>query len=385
MRKYQETHGWLEFKLDLRPASPSLWLGLGEAQSKCEHIADTPLRPAIAERLHSLYLAKGVRATTAIEGNTLTEEQVLQRIEKKLELPVSQEYLGKEVDNILTACNKIKEDVLAGRAATPTIEQIREYNKMVLSGLTVEEGVIPGEFRTSSVGVGHYRAVPAEDCEYLLDKLCVWLATDFNQLPGYEMAMSILKAIVAHLYFELIHPFGDGNGRTGRLIEFQILLSGGAPTAAAHLLSNHYNLTRQEYYRQLDHISQSKGEILPFVEYAVRGFVDGLREQLNWLRFQLFDVTWRNFIHEIFREKVSKADKRRRDLALAMDFNPILVAKIPEISPHIAAAYAGKTKKTLVRDLGVLRKMQLIEEKEKGVRAKRELVFAFLPRKAIKR
>ena len=66
-----------------------------------------------------------------------------------------------------------------------------------------------------------------------------------------------------------------------------------------------------------------------------------------------------------------------------MDFNPVLVAKILDISPKIAAAYATKTSKTLVRDLGVLKKMQLIDRgKRKGVRAKRELIFALLSEKA---
>lgn len=52
---------------------------LGEAASKCEHIAGVPLRPSVAQELHRLYLAKGALATTAIEGNTLTENEVLQR------------------------------------------------------------------------------------------------------------------------------------------------------------------------------------------------------------------------------------------------------------------------------------------------------------------
>ncbi len=382
MRKYLETHPWLKFNLDLRKPVPSLWLGLGEAQSKCQHIANTPLHPVIANHLHSLYLAKGVRATTAIEGNTLSEEQVIQRIEKKLELPPSQEYLGQEIDNILKACNKIKDDAIGDNPSAVTIDRIREYNKMVLEGLAVEEGVVPGEFRKNSVGVGRYRAVPFEDCEYLLEGLCKWLATDFNQISGYDTGMWILKAIVAHAYFELIHPFGDGNGRTGRLIEFQLLLNGKVPTAAAHLLSNHYNQTRNEYYRQLDYISQSGGDTIQFIDYAIRGFVDGLKEQLKLIQYQLFDVTWRNLIHELFGAKTSKSEKRRRDLALAMDFTPVPVAKIPEISPRIAAAYAGKTRKTLVRDLGALKKMQLIESTENGVRARREIVFAFLPQKS---
>src|SRR6266436_58210 len=73
MRTFERTHSWISFRIDLRQARPQLWLLLGEAASKCEHIAGVPLRPATAQSLHQLYLAKGALATTAIEGNTLTE------------------------------------------------------------------------------------------------------------------------------------------------------------------------------------------------------------------------------------------------------------------------------------------------------------------------
>ena len=59
-------------------------MNLGEARSKCEHIAGVPLRPTVARELHQLYLAKGVLGTTAIEGNTLSEEQVRQLLEGQL-------------------------------------------------------------------------------------------------------------------------------------------------------------------------------------------------------------------------------------------------------------------------------------------------------------
>lgn len=69
------------------------------------------------------------------------------------------------------------------------------------------------------------------------------------------------------------------------------------PSPAAHLLSNHCNQTRAEYYRQLDHASKSGGDIAPFIGYVVRGFVDGLREQLEKISTQQWDVVWRNFMH----------------------------------------------------------------------------------------
>jgi hypothetical protein len=49
--------------------------------------------------MHKLFLAKGALATTAIEGNTLSEQEVLGHIERRLKLPPSKEYLGQEIDH----------------------------------------------------------------------------------------------------------------------------------------------------------------------------------------------------------------------------------------------------------------------------------------------
>lgn len=382
MRTFERTHQWISFRIDLRQASPRLWINLGEAASKCEHIAGVPLRPAIAEMLHRLYLAKGAAATTAIEGNTLTEDEVLRHLEGRLKLPQSREYLAREVDNIVSACNRIGERLRAGNGAL-TAEDVREFNRQVLANLTLEEGVVPGELRTYSVVVGNvYRGAPAEDCEYLLGRMCEWLSgADFQAPPSMETVYAIIRAIIAHIYLAWIHPFGDGNGRTARLVEFQILLAAGVPTPAAHLLSNHYNQTRTEYYRQLDRASKSGGEILPFLEYAVQGFVGGLREQLGFIREQQWDVTWENYIHDVFHDKSSPAESRQRRLALdlAGRGGPVAVGKIPDLTPRLARAYATKTSKTLQRDLVVLEELGLIERGPQGVRAKREIILAFLP------
>jgi len=330
-----------------------------------------------------LYLAKGVAATTAIEGNTLSEEEVLKRIKGKLELPASQEYLGQEVDNIVRACNSIIDRQVSGEPDALTVERIKEYDRMVLENLSLEEGIVPGEIRTYSVGVAGYRGAPPEDCEYLLERLCAWLNSDqFRSQEESAVVLGLVKAILAHIYLAWIHPFGDGNGRTARLVEFQILVSAGIASPAAHLLSNHYNQTRQEYYRQLARTGQSGGDLLPFIEYAVRGFVDGLRSQLSVVRGQQFDVAWRNFVHELFKDQNRPSDVRRRHLILDLSrqAQPIAISKLTMISPRLAAAYAGKTIKALRRDLGKLSSMGLVEVTRDGVRAKREIISAFLPK-----
>lgn len=89
MRTFERTHPWISFRCQLGKAGAELWISFGEASSKCEHISRVPLRPATAQALHQLYLAKGVAATTAIEGNTLSEEQVLKAVEGKLVVPPS--------------------------------------------------------------------------------------------------------------------------------------------------------------------------------------------------------------------------------------------------------------------------------------------------------
>lgn len=166
-------------------------------------------------------------------------------------LPPSKEYLGIEVQNIIDACNDMLDDVRSARAPQLDSDRVKYLNFAALKGLEHDEDVFPGEIRKHSVGVARYRAAPAQDCEYLLSRLCEWLNSMSFDLGRSRFALPILEAIISHLYCAWIHPFGDGNGRTARLLEHQILLSGGIPSPAAHLLSNHYNETRAEYYRRL--------------------------------------------------------------------------------------------------------------------------------------
>jgi len=355
---------------------------LGEAQSKCEHIAGVPLKPETARLLHQLYLAKGASATTAIEGNTLSEEEVLQHLQGRLEVPPSREYLKQEVENIIAGCNRILAEVDAGKKVVVDAQRVQDLNRTVLDKLALEKGVLAGEVRKHMVGVRRYRGAPVEDCPYLLNRLCDWLnGEQFVPPSGMEIVYSILKAVLAHLYLAWIHPFGDGNGRTARLLEFQILISTGVPAPAAHLLSNHYNQTRTEYYRQLDQASQSGGDALPFIMYAVQGFVDGLRAQLNVIRVQQWEVAWENYVHEAFRDRSGPSDVRRRHLVLDLSAQPqpLPILKLSQVSARIAAAYAKKTPKTLSRDVNDLLRRNLLRKESNGFRANKELILAFLP------
>jgi Fic family protein len=334
-----------------------------------------------------VYLAKGVWGTTAIEGNTLSEQEVLQHVEGKLEVAPDKEYLKQEIDNIIREHNRMLVEIYERKALTLSPDRIKNINKAVLTGLALEEGVQPGEVRKYSVGVMTYRGAPFQDCEFLLARLCEWLnSQDFEPRSGLgRIHMAIVKAMVAHLYIEWIHPFGDGNGRTGRLVEVLILLAAGVPSPACHLLSNHYNLTRREYLSQLKAASESGGAVLPFLTYAINGFLGGLREQLAYIRKLQMDFAWLNYVHDYFRNKPGRAAARQKLLLLDIfdKEQPVPVSQVDQISPRLAKAYAGMHPRTAARDVDSLEQKRLLIREGKTVRANRDLIAAFLPLKAV--
>jgi Fic family protein len=383
-RSYEETHPWIDFSLDMRRFSHRLWMLLGEAQSKCEHLAGVPLRPTTARELHGVYLSKGVHATTSIEGNTLTEDEVRQRVDGTLKLPDSRAYQGREVDNIIGACNLVTDKLRRAELIELDPATVSAFNYLVLDGLEVDEDTIPGRTRSHSVAVGRYLAPPPQDIDYLIERLCKWLnGSDFIETEDFDMAFvkTIVKAVLAHLYIAWVHPFGDGNGRTARLIEFLILVgSGRVPTPAAHLMSNHYNLTRDRYYRELAHASAT-GDVCDFIEYAVEGFVDGLREQIGRVQEQQLSVTWENFVHRSFSsDPDTPATRRRKHLVLDLPTEGASKRELRHVSPRVAEEYAKKGGKTLTRDINALLKMGLVVPRVR--RREEEVTLVYRPNRA---
>lgn len=397
--EFEKTHPWLTFKVDLKRASYRLWLLLGEAASKSDHVRRALLRPEVADDLLKVFLVKGALATTAIEGNTLSEEEARQVFEDQLRLPPSKEYLGREIRNVLDAFDCIRDEILPDASdADLTVEKIKLYNRLVLDGLPMDDDVKPGEIRKHSVVVGRYRGAPAGDCEYLLERLCEWLNSDEFKAPEDhpELAppLAIIKAVIAHLYLAWIHPFGDGNGRTARLLELHVLLASRFPQPVTQLLSNHYNQTRSEYYRQLDKTS-TKGPN-GFLLYAVEGFVEELRAQLDRIWTMQYVDRWEQYVYQRFGE--TRTDSRQRQLRLVKDLSkasieekpshplpdlrPIPKDEMRRLSPALAVAYARKTERTLTRDLNALEREGLILHWEEGWVPNSDSVLAFMPPQA---
>ncbi|MCY3580076.1 MAG: Fic family protein [bacterium] len=381
MRTYQESHPWISFSAsDLNDLLPATWIGLGEARAMCRQLAEAPLPPDTAQQLYQVALVKGVQGTTAIEGNTLTEEQISGILQGTYTAPPSRAYQEREVRNVIDALNLIADQLVGGQELRITPVLICEFNRQILVNTEYEEDAVPGEVRRHSVGVGRYRGAPAEDCDYLLGRLADWLESDTfeSEDPVIAFALAIARAVCAHLYIAWIHPFGDGNGRTARLLEFVLLARTGlVPLPAAHVLSNHYNLTRDQYQRELARAGRTKS-ITGFVVYAAQGLIDGLYEQTELVTEHQKRITWINHVHETIN-RFPKGSIRTRQLALALALpsgQVVTQAALPGLTPEVAAAYAKVGPRTLSRDLNRLAEAELMVRAGGGWRSNEEILKA---------
>jgi Fic family protein len=112
----------------------------------------------------------------------------------------------------------------------------------------------PGRYRTVRVTVGRHRPPAPALLPALMDELFAYAAaTGLNP---------VAQAAWAHLQFETIHPFADGNGRTGRALINRLLE---APLPLSEYILNH----RQEYYRLL-----GAGDWRPYLDWFVTGVME---------------------------------------------------------------------------------------------------------------
>lgn len=363
--------------------TPEIMFLLGQCEALVKAIKHTPLLPEDYQKLLQVAMIKGAQATTAIEGNTLSEEEVRQ-VAEGAKLPPSKEYLQQEVRNIIDAFNELlKEVVYDDRVQLIDAELLKRFHLLVGKDLGEHFSAVPGRFREHQVVVGTYRCPAPEHVPDLVDNLCGWMRREFHFGQGEQQFWEVVvQAIVAHVYVEWIHPFGDGNGRTGRLIEFYVMLRGGNPNIASHILSNHYNQTRTEYYRQLE-LAGKERDLTKFIAYALLGLRDGLEQTLLTVQRSQFNITWQKLVYDEF-DKVKAGQmplfKRRRRLALDFPKDRVLkLEEIPHINTKLAMLYAKVSTRTVQRDLSELVIMELLAKDGDGFRARTERLRIYVP------
>jgi len=378
-----DTHKHISFKKEWELDNECSYM-LGECDAYIKALTDIPLKPEHRDRLLRVSLIKGAQATTAIEGNTLSQEEI-EKLDEGWKLPPSKEYLEIEVKNILAAFNELlREIVVEDKVRIITPELIKDFHRMIGQNLGNHFDAIPGRFRDDNRVVGRYLAPDYKFVPELVDTLCNWLKQEFHYGDGQSFSTLVIQAMITHVYIEWIHPFGDGNGRTGRLLEFYILLRTGLPSIVSHILSNFYNQTRPEYYRQLD-MAQKNRNLSAFIKYATQGFRDGLNENLNLIQQSQFVIFWHNYIYEAFADiKYTKRDsfKRKRELILSIPINKELdVDQLIELNPSIAKKYATVNRATVLRDIKELQELNLLIKIGRKYTPNTKILKAMMPSK----
>ena len=194
-----------------------------------------------------------IRGTTAIEGNTLTEEQVTDIIAGKRVVGSKREI--DEVKGAHAAYSKVESfDPLSSRAL------LRAHALMTKN--LVES---PGKWRKCNVGVFNARgeamhhAPPWDQVPFLMKDLFGWLKRS-KETP-------LVKSCIFHFVFETIHPFSDGNGRMGRL--WQTVILGRWNQLFYALPIENMVLCHQRRYYQTLHSAQESGDARVFVDFML--------------------------------------------------------------------------------------------------------------------
>lgn len=203
-----------------------------------------------------------VQASVAIEGNTLTEDQVTAILEGKRVIAPERDL--REVENAIACYEKLPS---WNPAST---RHLLAAHKIMMSGLVDR----PGRWRECGVGIAKGNTIthvppPTDRVPTLIRELLLWCKAD-NDVPPP------IRAAVVHYELEFIHPFEDGNGRMGRLWQTLILhryheLLGQIPTESA------IRDRRDDYYAVLARCDKL-GNSTAFIEFSLETALAALTE-----------------------------------------------------------------------------------------------------------
>ena len=217
-------------------------------------------------------------STSAIEGEMLQRSSVRSSINKLLKLGLQDDYsYTRQSDALVEVLLDAKSDT-----APISKERLFAWHRMLFAhggGLRkVEIGFFRSDGEQMRIVSGpwhrekiHYIAPPAKRVEKMMEDFLQWLNKDCRTDPIY-------KAIVAHLYFVLIHPFDDGNGRIARAITDYVLAKADLANGKFYSISTMIFRRRKAYYDVLDRVCV---RIDQNIDLWVEWFVDLLEASID--------------------------------------------------------------------------------------------------------
>jgi Fic family protein len=262
------------------------------------------------ETLIEMIVSEAVK-TSEIEGEFLSREDVISSVRNNLgltpELPVKDKR-AKGVGALMVTVRNTFSEKISEKMLYDWHTLLMSYRADIESGKW-RTGVEPMQVISGRAGkiTVHFEAPPATSVPFEMKRFIEW----FNETgPGgsNEMKKAPVRAAIAHLYFESIHPFEDGNGRIGRAIAEKALSQGmGRPVLMS--LSKTIESNRKTYYAELEN-AQRYLEITPWIKYFVNMVLSAQTDAENEINFTLKKVKffdkYKNELNERHQKVISR-------------------------------------------------------------------------------
>ncbi|TAG26088.1 MAG: Fic family protein [Burkholderiales bacterium] len=241
-------------------------------------------------------------ATAAIEGQSLDVQAVRSSVGYRLGLA-----MPRSADRDVEGLVQVMQDATQHYANPVTDQRLCEWQKMLFPAnadkplkLQVQVGAYRSHAEPMQIISGilgkekvHYTAPPSAAVPHEMAQLLYWLAaTSPASQNNLSMARPpwLVRAALAHLWFETIHPFEDGNGRVGRALADYVLAQELGTSQRIFSLSRQILAERKQYYEQLEaaqHASvtgQGGLDVTAWVLWFIGVFTRGCQHSLSVIR-----------------------------------------------------------------------------------------------------
>jgi Fic family protein len=266
------------------------------------------------EAVIDLMVAEAIK-TSEIEGEYLSRQDVVSSIRNNLGLNQTPETTK---DKMAQGAGELMADARKTYADILTEEKLFQWHRMLLKEQRqIDVGVWRSHEEPMQVVSGalgkekvHFEAPPSSRIPDEMSRFIQW----FNQTaPGgdNEIRKAPVRSAVAHLYFETLHPFEDGNGRIGRaLAEKALSQTLGRPVLLS--LSRTIEADKQAYYKALEQ-AQRSNDITSWVNYFVNVILTSQQQALTLIDFILKKSKFFDRFKSSLNERQTKAVKRMLD------------------------------------------------------------------------
>lgn len=238
--------------------TPDLLTRVEEIAALRERIRNATVQVSWIPALQKDTRARNTHSSTAIEGNPLTLEEV--RALEEGTVVVASERARREVLNYFAALRHVEKQAAKKRLTHEDVFRLHS----IIAGDVMDQGEA-GRYRTMRVRVGQFVPPPPEDVSGLMFELLEWWN---GSAPGLS---PVLSSAVVHHRFETIHPFADGNGRTGRALALWELYRRGFDSHHLFSVDEFYWEDRPRYYAALDAVRREGDDLTSWLEYCAEG------------------------------------------------------------------------------------------------------------------